>query len=69
MSFAVIHARLGERDRALTRVERAAELHADGRVYAAVHPAFRSLRDERRFGVMLDRVGVPSSAVGAAGRR
>jgi DNA-binding winged helix-turn-helix (wHTH) protein/tetratricopeptide (TPR) repeat protein len=68
VSFAVIHARLGETDRALTWLERAAELHADSLVYAAVHPAFRPLRDEQRFGVVLDRVGVPSSAVRTAGR-
>ena len=59
LTFAVIHARLGETEPALTWLERAAELHADGLVYAAVHPAFRSLHRERRFAVVLDRVGVP----------
>lgn len=69
LSFALIYARLGDVDRALMWLERAADLHVDGLVYAGVHPALRSLRAERRFGVVLDRVGVPSSAVGVASRR
>jgi hypothetical protein len=55
----MVHARLGEPEPALTWLERAADLHSDGLVYAAVHPALRSLRGQRRFGVVLDRVGAP----------
>ena len=58
LSFALIHARLGETERALTWLERAADLHADGLVYAAVHPALRSLHGHPRFQVVLDKVGV-----------
>jgi DNA-binding winged helix-turn-helix (wHTH) protein/tetratricopeptide (TPR) repeat protein len=57
LSFAMIHARLGETERALTWLERAADLHADGLVYAAVHPALRSLHGQPRFQVVLDKVG------------
>ena len=57
LSFALIHARLGEAEPALTWLERAAELHADGLVYAAVHPALRSLHGQARFQVVLDKVG------------
>jgi hypothetical protein len=57
LSFALIHARLGETERALTWLERAADLHADGLVYAAVHPALRSLHGQPRFQVVLDKVG------------
>ena len=59
LSFALIHARLGEAEPALTWLERAADLHADGLVYAAVHPALRSLRGQSRFEVVLDKVGAP----------
>ena len=69
LSFAMVHARLGEADRALTWLERAAELHSDGLVYAAVHPALRSLHGHSRFGVVLDRVGAPAGAVRAAARQ
>ena len=59
LSFALVHARLGEADRALTWLERAADLHTDGLVYASVHPGLQSLHGQRRFGVVLDRVGAP----------
>jgi DNA-binding winged helix-turn-helix (wHTH) protein/tetratricopeptide (TPR) repeat protein len=58
LSFAMVHARLGEPEPALTWLERAADLHADGLVFAAVHPALRSLHGHSRFQVVLDKVGV-----------
>ncbi len=62
LSFAIAYARLGDTERALTWLERAAETHSDGLVYAAVHPALRSLRDQTRFQVVVDRVGAPAAA-------
>ena len=53
------HARLGETERALMWLERAADLHIDNLVYAAVHPALRSLHGQPRFQVVLDKVGAP----------
>ncbi len=69
LSLALVHARLGDTDRALTWLERAVDLHTDGLVYAAVHPGLRALHGHRRFDVVVDRVGVASAAVLVAGTR
>jgi DNA-binding winged helix-turn-helix (wHTH) protein/tetratricopeptide (TPR) repeat protein len=69
LSLALVYARLGQSEPALTWLERAADLHADGLVYAAVHPALRLLRGDARFRVLLDKVGAPPSTVRVADRR
>jgi hypothetical protein len=57
---AVLHARLGEVDRALDRLERLVEARAGGAVFLAVNPYFVDLHDHPRFKALLKRVGVPT---------
>jgi DNA-binding winged helix-turn-helix (wHTH) protein/Tfp pilus assembly protein PilF len=63
VSLAVALAHAGEGAPALEWLERAANRRADALVFAAVHPAFGPLHDNRRFTRLLQRVGLaPLSA-------
>jgi hypothetical protein len=55
----VVLARLGEREAALTWLERAADLHMDTLIYARVHPALAGLQGLPRYSRVLERVGLP----------
>jgi serine/threonine protein kinase/Tol biopolymer transport system component/tetratricopeptide (TPR) repeat protein len=54
---AVVHSLLGERDRALEWLERAARVHAVGLAFVRVDPRLRHVRDDPRFDALLRRVG------------
>ena len=56
-TFALIHLGLGEREMALTWLERGVERHQANVVGFKVHPAFDPLRNEARFQALLRRVG------------
>jgi serine/threonine protein kinase/Flp pilus assembly protein TadD len=59
-SIAAAYAGLGERDSALTWLERAAELRTQ-MLYVKVHPTFASLRSETRYRRLLERMGFPDN--------
>ena len=62
LSPAVALARSGDRQRALDWLQLAANRHSDALVFAAVQPAFVTLRSEPRYLSILERVGLrPSS--------
>lgn len=55
--FALVHLGLGETDRALTWLERAAHRHEASVVALNVHPAYDVLRSEARFQTLLAAIG------------
>jgi len=57
LAVALVHH--GQADRAIDWLQRAANQRTDVLVFAAVHPAFRPLRADPRFGSLLRRVGGP----------
>ncbi len=59
--FGIIHLGLGEKDAALTCIERAVARHESQVVFLQVHPAYDGLREEPRFQALLDRIGFGSS--------
>jgi DNA-binding winged helix-turn-helix (wHTH) protein/tetratricopeptide (TPR) repeat protein len=59
LSLALLSAQVGDREAALTWLERAAELHVDSLVYARVHPALAALQGLPRYSRVLERVGLP----------
>ncbi len=60
--IAVLHAALGERDQALTRLEQAVSIHDDRLVLLAVDPLLDSLRAEPRFAKVFASTVAPRSA-------
>jgi len=58
---ALIHAELGERDRAFDVLERAYEARSHGLVYLRVEARFDTLRTDPRFGQLIRRVGLKAS--------
>jgi len=50
---------LGEKDQALTLLERAYEEHAEGMIYIKVYPGFDALRSEARFQTLVQRMNFP----------
>src|SRR5262245_49826316 len=55
---ALIHAELGERDRAFEMLERAYEARSHGLVYLGVEARFDGLREDARFRELFRRVGL-----------
>ncbi len=55
-SFAMVYTGLGERDSALTWLERATEDHSEFLIFAAVDPALASLRGDPRFLAILHKL-------------
>jgi tetratricopeptide (TPR) repeat protein len=55
--LAWIYAPLGEKELALSALEKGYELHSNGMVYIKVDPFFDSLRDDPRFKALLKKVG------------
>ena len=64
VDIAMIYGGLGERDRALTWLERGFAERAYGVVYLATDPRFDALRADPRFTDLLRRIGMPPSAMG-----
>jgi len=56
---ALVHAGLGDEDQALTWLDRAYEERSHWLVYLKAWPLFDELRADRRFAVLLGRVGLP----------
>jgi tetratricopeptide (TPR) repeat protein len=61
--LAVALAHSGDRGTAMDWLERAAQRRTDHLVYAGVHPAFAPMRSERRFQLLLQRIGLANSSV------
>jgi DNA-binding winged helix-turn-helix (wHTH) protein/Tfp pilus assembly protein PilF len=61
LSLALLSAQLGDREAALTWLERAADLHMDSMIFARVHPALAGLRGLPRYSRVLERVGLPQT--------
>lgn len=57
--MAAIHARLGERARALDLLEQAWQQRDPGMIYLASHPGWVSLREEPRFVALRERMQLP----------
>lgn len=55
--LAAIHTSLGERDKAIQWLQKAFAERSDYMVYLKTEPAFDTLRDDRRFRELLDRIG------------
>ncbi|MBA2525628.1 MAG: tetratricopeptide repeat protein [Pyrinomonadaceae bacterium] len=55
--FAIIHAGLGEKDKAFTSLEKSYQEHSAGMVFLKADPRFDDLRDDPRFQELLRRVG------------
>jgi tetratricopeptide (TPR) repeat protein len=58
LDLAVLHARLGEKEAALSAIERAFELRDASLVYLRSQPELASLRSEPRFQAILKRMGI-----------
>jgi DNA-binding winged helix-turn-helix (wHTH) protein/tetratricopeptide (TPR) repeat protein len=58
LSTAVRLAKAGDREGALDSLQRAANRHSDALVFAAVQPAFATLRSDPRYLSVLERVGL-----------
>jgi serine/threonine-protein kinase len=54
--FALVHAGLGENDRALSWLERGADEHELPMIVLGVHPIYDTLRGEPRFAAVLQRL-------------
>ena len=67
-SFAIIHAGLRDRDRALLWLERANEERSTGTWWLNVAPAFDSFRSDPQFEDLLRRAGLPVRGTIAGGR-
>jgi serine/threonine-protein kinase len=57
-SIALIHCGLGEKDRALDRLETAFRRGELPLASIGVHPAYDTLRDEPRFTALLKKIGL-----------
>jgi hypothetical protein len=58
---ATVYAGLGEKDQAITWLERAYQERSDGLVFLKVEPKFDGLRSDPRFVDLLRHVGFPGS--------
>jgi len=58
LDFAILHAGLGDKNRALEQLERATNEHAGWLINLAVEPRFDALRAEPRYQELLRRVGL-----------
>jgi hypothetical protein len=56
--LAALYTSLGQRERAFALLEEAYALHDEQLQYLIVEPAFDPLRDDPRYGVLLERVGL-----------
>ena len=59
LDLARLHAQLGEREKAFTRLESAFAERSAGLVYLKVDRAWDRIRDDPRFASLVRRVGVP----------
>jgi serine/threonine protein kinase len=67
LSFAIVHARLGEPDLALDHLEKLVAAHAGGAVFLGIDPVFRTMHGMPRFEALLTRVGSPRAAAPRTG--
>jgi len=58
-ALAVVHAGLGENDRALEWLERAGEERSPRLVFLSVEPTFAGLRGDPRFAALRKKLGLP----------
>jgi len=59
-SIALVHAGLGDRDQALAWLDKAYAERSDYMAYLKLEPMLDSLRSDRRFVALVERVGLPS---------
>lgn len=59
-AFAVLHAHLGDADRAIDRLEQMMREKAGGMVFVAADPCLKSLSDNPRFQALIKQVGAPT---------
>jgi tetratricopeptide (TPR) repeat protein len=64
--LAIIYTRLGEREKALSLLEKAYEVRSMGLTELAIEPAFEPLHSEQRFQELARRLGLPPYARQAA---
>jgi tetratricopeptide (TPR) repeat protein len=60
--FAIVHARLGEIEAALSHLDRMVDAHVGGAVFIGVDPTLRALRGNEHFEAILRRVGSPMAS-------
>lgn len=58
-TMAIVRAQLGEKDKALTLLEKAFEHHAEWIIYLTLDPKLDNLRDEPRFRELVRKLGLP----------
>ncbi|HET9314854.1 MAG TPA: tetratricopeptide repeat protein, partial [Vicinamibacteria bacterium] len=68
-SVAIVHAGLGEKDDALTWLDKACAERSDYMVYLGLEPMLDSLRSDPRFDALVQRVGVQKAARAAVSGR
>jgi len=57
--IAMVYAKLGDREKALTYLEKAFAEHSGDMVFIGIEPGYDAIRDDPRFQSLLRRVGVP----------
>src|SRR5205085_5286566 len=62
MRVATIYVKLGDRDKALTYLERAVAEHSGDMIFLGVEPCFDPIRDDPRFKALIRRIGFPTRA-------
>ena len=64
MALALMHIRLGNRDEALTWLQKAFDARTGGLTFLAVEPRMDPLRTDPRFAELLQRIGLPRAPRG-----
>ena len=62
LNMATLYARIGEREKALSYVERALKERQSDLIFLNVEPYFSDLKKEPRFQAVARQVGIPSQA-------
>jgi hypothetical protein len=57
--FAIVHTKLGERERAIDHLERMVEAHVGGVVFIGIDPTLATLRGDARYDALIARAGMP----------
>jgi serine/threonine-protein kinase len=59
--LAMIHAKLGDRDKAIANLQRAYAQHSGDMIFIKIEPTFDSLHEDPRFQALVRRVGLPGA--------